>query len=201
MSMRPVTLDHALPQQTGRWLPRALLAVGILAALGLAGAIRQVSVQASALENDALRLQHPQPAGSARAGTEPAAQQEEIVAVQAAMAELALPWESLFKALEQTRNPRVRLVEMTPDPKQHKLRISAEAAASGDMLDYVKVLGRQPMLKDVLLLAHTREEEKVRFDVEAVWEAQAMAVDAHSPLPQAEEGNVEGAAMPEERAR
>lgn len=170
--MQVIKLNHAQVQQHSLWMARVLLIVGALATVGLGAAIHKLNALTSVLEADASHLRHPQSAG-VQPRMEAALQREEIAAAQVAMAELALPWEPLFKILEQTRSPRVKLLGMEPDPKRGKLRITAEANEAQDMLDYVLTLGRQPMLQDVFLLHHERGEGDaagIRFAVEAVWD-------------------------------
>lgn len=140
--------------------------------MALGVAVHQVNTQTAALEASADKLRQPHQI-STQPQAQAALQREEIAAAQVAMAELALPWEPLFKALEQTRNPRVKLVGMEPDPKRGKLRITAEANETQDMLDYVLTLSQQPVLRDVFLLHHERAEgdnDGIRFAVEAVWD-------------------------------
>lgn len=168
MSMRAVYLNHAMPQDTLSWRGAALLLAGVVLCVLVLLALQQADAQVETLEADASRLQHPDQ--STRHASSPALPREEISAVQAAMAELALPWEALFTALEQTRSPQVKLLSIEPNAKQHKLRITAQAPESQAMLDYVQLLEQQAMLKDVLLRQHERDETGVSFTVDAVWE-------------------------------
>lgn len=173
MSMQPVKLNHARMQHHRPWLAEVLLVAGFLAATGLGVALHQVNTKMEAIEADAIRLRHP-PQARMQPKTESALQRAEIVATQVAMKELMLPWEPLFQALESARAPQVKLLALEPDPRKHKLLISAAAPETQDILDYVLALGRQPMLKDVFLLRQEREEDgSFLFSIQAVWDAKS----------------------------
>lgn len=168
MSMRAIYLNHAIPQEARSWRGMLLLVTGVVLCGVVLLAIQKINVQVETLEADASRFQHPEQSSRHQPGT--ALPKEEISAVQAAMAELALPWEALFTALEQTRTPRVKLLSIEPNAKQHKLRITAQAPEMQDMLGYVQLLEQQPMLKDVLLRQHERDDGGISFVIDAVWE-------------------------------
>lgn len=168
MKMRAIYLNHADSQLPSHWRGMVLLGIGGLLCMLVLLALQQTDAQVETLEADASRFQHP---GQSRSSTSTAAvPREEMGAVQAAMAELALPWEALFTALEQTRTPRVKLLSIEPNAKQHKLHLTAQAAEAQDMLDYVRLLEQQPMLKNVLLRQHERDEAGVSFTIDAAWE-------------------------------
>lgn len=169
--MRKLILNHAALRRRSL-LAQVLLATGGVAAILVIAAISQVSARTEALESDADRLRHPlqRPAITE---DERKHEQAEIASAQSAMVELSLPWEPLFQAVEGMRMPKVRLLAMEPDPRQRKVRITAEAPSSAQMLAYVQALSRQPMLKDVFLLRQERNDDgRQVFSVEAIWEMQ-----------------------------
>ncbi|WP_131800995.1 hypothetical protein [Methylobacillus sp. MM3] len=169
MSMRAVELNHACAPKHDPWPARALLVAGCLASIGLGMALHDIDAKTAMLEADASRLRHPRQE-TRQSEAEAALQRTEIAAVQTAMAELALPWEQLFRALESTRTPRVKLLAMEPNPRQRKLRISAAASDTQDILDYIQALDRQSMLEDVFLLRQERDDDgNFIFSVDAVW--------------------------------
>ncbi len=169
--MRRVWLDHAAPQKHPGARARWLVGSGGLAALLIVLAMHQVHARSEALEADASRLRSPYRQASA-ARPETAVQQAEMMAARHAMAELALPWEALFRALERSRSEDVQLLSVDPDAKRHRVRLSAEATEADAMLAYIRQLDQQPMLRKVLLLQHERgdaSEGKLRFTIEAEW--------------------------------
>jgi hypothetical protein len=169
MSMRAVKLNHACAPKHNPWPARALLVTGCLVAAGLGVAIHDVDTKMAMVDADAGRLHHPRQE-TRQSEAEAALQRTEMATVQKAMAELALPWELLFRALESTRTPQVRLLAIEPNPRQRKLRISATASDTQDILDYLQALDRQPMLKDVFLLRQERGDDgNFIFSVDAVW--------------------------------
>ena len=169
MSMRAVKLNHACAPKHNPWLARALLAAGCLASIGMSMAMHDVNTKAAMLEADASRLRHPRQE-IRQSEAEAALQRTEMATVQKTMTELALPWEPLFQALESTHTPHVKLLAMEPNPRQLKLRISAAASETQDILDYIQALDRQPMLKDVFLLRQERDDDgNFIFSVDAVW--------------------------------
>jgi len=144
--MQTLRLDHGQPIHHQAPISRVLLLLGATAALVAFMALQDI--------NDKTQ------------------KRDEILAVKGVMAELALPWQPLFKTLESLSTPDIKLLAVEPNPKQHKVRITAESSDIGLMLDYVQKLARQPVLKDVFLLTHEHTEGgamPIRFVVEAAW--------------------------------
>lgn len=153
-------------------MARLLLGVGIVSILLLVIAVYYVNTRMVLLQTDASQLR--QPRNTAANPTDIAMRKEEMLAVQAAMAELALPWDSLFAALEGIEAPGVKLLAVEPDSRQGKLRITAEAAETGEIVEYVQALDTQPMLQEVFLLRQERKEAgPYVFNIEAVWQAKS----------------------------
>ncbi len=172
--LRRIELNHAHPAKSISWEGVTLLLTGAIATAALMLAAQQIDARISVLETDADHLQHPYTSSGLKTQAKgSSAKNEEIKAVQAGMAELSLPWEPLFKALENSNTQKVKLLAMEPDARQHRLRVTAEAAEPQDMLDYVQTLSQQPMLKDVFLLSNERdsggEKPSIRFVVTAEW--------------------------------
>ena len=172
--LQRIYLNHAsAPRQHNR-LGIGLLLGGIAAAFALFLVLQQLDLRQSLLEQDMLRLRQPQAGQAMRLdGKENAARRDEIAAVQAVMAELALPWQPLFTTLESLNLPEVKLLAVEPNPKRHKLRMTAEATDAGHMLAYVDRLNEAPILGDVFLLSHEYKTDgsplPIRFVVEAAW--------------------------------
>jgi hypothetical protein len=101
--------------------------------------------------------------------------------VVAAVAELGVPWESMFHALEQTRTDAqgkrrvdpVLLEAIEPDARDGTVRLTAQAPRFNDATHYVERLMQHPPLADVIMVSHqvgaTPSPGTVRFVVVARW--------------------------------
>jgi hypothetical protein len=172
--LQRIYLNHAFASRQHNPLAIGLLLTGMVAAVALFLFLQQLDRRQSLLEEDMLRLRQPQASQTMHLdGKENAGKREEIAAVQAVLAELALPWQPLFTALEKRNLPEVKLLAVEPHPKRHKLRMTAEAQDVGYMLDYVDSLHGAPILGDVFLLSHEYKTDggpmPIRFVVEAAW--------------------------------
>ncbi|MCB5183832.1 hypothetical protein LG201_01280 [Methylobacillus gramineus] len=166
-----VSLNHAQTDDHRNTWGLALLIIGSLSVVILLVSLQKISQRNSVLELDINQMQQPA-RGVKLSGKESKTKLEEIVAVKSVMEELSLPWQSLFTGLESLSSPDIKLVSVEPNPKQHKLRITAETSDVAIMFGYVKNLGNTPIFNDVLLLTHEYHADStmpVRFVVEAIW--------------------------------
>lgn len=172
--LQRIHLNHASAPRQHNPLGIGLLLIGGIAAVAVFLVLQQLGAREAALEADMLHLRQPQAGRAIRLdGKENAALREETAAAQAVLNALALPWQPLFTALERLNLPEVRLLAVEPNPERRKVRITAEAASVGDMLDYVGSLGEVPMFGDVFLMSHEHETGAAmpfRFVVEAAWQ-------------------------------
>ena len=172
--LQRIYLNHATAPRQHNPFGIGLLLAGAVAAVAVFLILQQLGTREAALEADMLRLRQPQTGHTIRLdGKENAARREETAAVQAVLDELALPWQPLFTALERLNLPEVRVLAVEPNAERRKVRITAEAASVGDMLDYVASLGDAPMFSDVFLMSHEHETGAAmpfRFVVEAAWQ-------------------------------
>ncbi|PKO25953.1 MAG: hypothetical protein CVU35_01515 [Betaproteobacteria bacterium HGW-Betaproteobacteria-8] len=167
-----IRLNHTGARRFENSLAYALLFMGIAIAVVLFIAMQTLNQQNAALIRNINQLQQPGAVNQKVNAVVSAGKQEEIAAVRNVMAELSMPWEPLFRALETLNIPDIKLVAVEPNPRQHKLRLTAEASDTGTMLLYVERMSRQPIFKDVLLLMHeqtTNGMMPIRFVVEAAW--------------------------------
>jgi len=97
----------------------------------------------------------------------------DIAAVNAAIAEIVLPWNAIFKILEATKSDAVKLLAVEPSIKKQTLRITALALDVDSMMAYVDSLIQQKMLKNVALVsqesAEVNGQPAVHFVVETAW--------------------------------
>lgn len=168
--MRPADLDFV--RRSPRWPGWAVLALGVALGADTGVRVREASAalaQANA-PADAART-----AGRPRQAADPATQQEWL-AVQRALADLALPWEALFASLEASLGPNVALLSIDPDPAREVLRMGGEARDFAALLDFVERLQVTPALADVHLLSHEIRtdvaQRPYRFLLAARWRTQ-----------------------------
>jgi len=176
MSVRKVVLNHAVSRDRQVLAGWILLAMGVIAMCLVLYQLRQLGTETRELESELASLQHPQviPRSKALPASELAGKREELAAVSKVMQELVLPWEPLFTALENSRLPQIRLVTVEPNPRQHRLRLTLESENQEAMLEYVRILGQLPMLKEAVLQTHEQSHDgramPITFVVEAIWQ-------------------------------
>jgi Tfp pilus assembly protein PilN len=156
------------------WTSVTAATVGILL---LAATLAQVSVlvdELSALESKHTQLA--QRLDQQRASTvKPMAviAKPQAEAINRVIGKWNVPWPSLLNALEAATPATVALLSIEPDPKKQRLRGTAEAKNTSDMLDYLRRLKAQPLLHQVGLVRHEINEQDpnrpVRFQFEAQW--------------------------------
>ena len=78
----------------------------------------------------------------------------QIAAINEAVRHLNLPWRDLFDAIEAATPPEIALLALDPDPEHQLLRLTAEAASSEAILDYVVNLKQQPVFSAVSIKRH-----------------------------------------------
>ena len=171
--MKPVRIDFsgtAVPASAWTML---VFAAGVAACIGAAWRVSNFSLHESRVAADvaraqaALQVRLPPPAAPVMIAD------GRVAAINGAIAELNLPWQALFTSLEQIKPNNIALLGLEPNGPKHVLRISAEAKQAEDMLDFVRLLRRQPPFIDALLVKHETYAQDpnrpLRFAVEAVW--------------------------------
>jgi len=88
--------------------------------------------------------------------------------------ELRLPWNDLFRAVEESADPAVALLAVEPDVQRSALRVTGEAKNKDAMLRYVRRLGAQKPVVRAMLESHIERREAgrapVQFTLVAYWE-------------------------------
>lgn len=172
--VKKIELDYLRDGSGLAGVGRILLAIGVILAIAATMYYGQLRRQAAAIETDMAQLQGGDERSS-RQQSEWAAGEKtgEVEAVQAAMGRMTLPWEDLFQALEKVDVETIRLIAIEPDAQKGGVRITAEADLLDDMLNYVRDLGRQAVLRDVFVVSHeVRDEDPdvpIRFTLTANW--------------------------------
>ena len=177
--MKRIRLDFA-PPSLRRTLLRApvlsrVLALGALALCALA-LVQVLDYREAREEVDAQLAALRARAGAPVAAPVPRAAPvgaQEAAAVNAAVAQLNLPWRALHDAVRAGTPPNIALLALEPDARKHVLRISAEAKNSEDMLAYVAALGKEEWFGSVTLVRHEVVEQDpnrpLRFQLDAGW--------------------------------
>ncbi|MDH5538356.1 MAG: PilN domain-containing protein [Rhizobacter sp.] len=166
--MRRLELDLAATRR------RSILPwVALLAALALAADATHRHAELAALLGEAQsRLQRreaaPQRPVVLDAGTARDFRQAEQV-----IGRLALPWDALFRAVEDAADERVALMTIEPDAQKGEVRLGGEAADYDAVIGYIERLGAPGLLVGAHLLRHELREDQpgqpVRFTVVARW--------------------------------
>lgn len=164
---------HRVP--TWAWLAgMAGVVLCVTAACAGSAALERQRVREAQLQRAQLRvaagMQAPEPV--AQVPVAPA----QAAAVNAAIAQLNLPWRDLQDALATATPPSVALLALEPDARKQLLKITAETRSSDAMIEYVAQLKQQELFgAGVQLLRHEINEldpsKPLRFQIEAHWSA------------------------------
>lgn len=102
-----------------------------------------------------------------------ASEAEAMEGARAVVGHLVGPWGKLFRTLEAIEAPDVALLALTPDIRNRKIRIYAEARSFSAMLSYYRALEHSRAFGDVVLVEHEIQysdaQRPVRFSMTAVW--------------------------------
>lgn len=171
--MRAVQLDFLQAARRPSGGGVVLLAAGVVAAFIVLSHHADLKSETLRLESQAAKLERRARGLAPIAPQVDELLQQEIRGVNEVIDQLALPWDRLFRAVEDAANDRVALRGIAPDAKAGTVQISAETADPQAMFDYVKRLEQQSGLSQVYLLQHQRERRNtvrpVRFLVSASW--------------------------------
>jgi len=149
------------------WPGRLLLALALAFCLDLAISYREAG--------SALRLNEAKIARAQAGNGAPAKQvsPEEVAAVRETVERLAMPWDTLFAALEAAATDQVALLGIEPDPKAGTVVISGDSKDYLAALTYVLNLSRAEALTRVQLVRHETKSDdpraSVSFAVSAAW--------------------------------
>jgi Tfp pilus assembly protein PilN len=87
----------------------------------------------------------------------------------------AMPWDALFRDIEEATDKNVGLLSIQPEPANRVLRIEGEARDLESLTAYIARLEERPSLRNVHLVTHELRNEagqrSVRFGVNATWAA------------------------------
>jgi Tfp pilus assembly protein PilN len=166
--MHPLNIDFCRTRKAPRWIAPVLM----LVALGFCGdvAFSFLKERSSYLKNEraiaALDPRSYKPVRNASA--------EEIAAAKETVQRLAMPWDSLFRALESAASDQVALLGIQPDPKTGTVLISGDSKDYLAVLTYVLNLSRSEALQKVQLARHEMKQDQAKvvgFSISATWAA------------------------------
>lgn len=164
--MQPIHIDYCRTRKAPRWIAPLLM----LVALGFAGdvGVSFFKVHQQVKRNEvALAKLDPRSYKPARN-----ASAEEIAAAKETVQRLAMPWDSLFRALESAASDQVALLGIQPDPKTGTVLISGDSKDYLAVLTYVLNLSRSDALQKVQLARHEMKQDQAKvvgFSISATW--------------------------------
>lgn len=89
------------------------------------------------------------------------------------LAQITIPWDSLFQAVEWSSGKNIALLTIEPDAEKHQVKISGEAKNISALWDYMEHLAAQDAFSRVVLRSHQVErrelENPVRFVLLVEW--------------------------------
>jgi Tfp pilus assembly protein PilN len=172
--MRPLRLDYQRSHASSRAAGMALLAAAVALSFMLYTGYSDLSAEAELAADKLARLEKlsgRKPATRATGAADLSAQ--EMKRAGEVLERLALPWDTLFKAVESSAGEHVALLSIQPDEKRGSVSIGGEARNVDAMLEYVRRLQQSGTLRNVHLVNHQVEVQDaqmpVRFLVVATW--------------------------------
>lgn len=174
--MRALTLDYARPARAPLWLGVLVLAAGVVMAGWAAAQYWKVSEEVAIVEQGVRTLERraaKAPRQLPRERRDSRESQRALAQARAVWERLERPWPQLFRAIESAGHTHVALLRIEPDGAKGLVRITAEASALGDMLEYVRGLERTGVVTQVHVMDHEVQQRlpghPVRFAVSASW--------------------------------
>lgn len=168
--MRPLRLDFVREHAQA---PPAALASLVVGALALGAALWSYSAARFQHESLTATVNVAQPADSAPALDDARRRAREAEAKRAAavLANLTVPWPSLFGALESVAGNGVVLTGLQPEAEARRVRITGEARRFEDIPVYARRLQETRTFANVLILAHDTRDNRISFTLQADWVA------------------------------
>ncbi len=167
-------INFAVPQGavrthagTAGWV---LLAVAILSAAGLV--VLDIAVSQQIADAQAHIESARRGAGLATQSRRTVSKEtaDEVAAVNRAARRLAIPWPSLFQALEAATSERIVILALQPNALQREVRVLGEADDFAAITEFLAALGSQQPLQRARLTSHEiRAGGQVQFDIIAEW--------------------------------
>lgn len=127
-----------------------------------------LDIEAIEMRSDRLRRAEVSAPREAPVASESLAAQ--VRAVNRAIERLAVPWSSLFKALEAAKTDRIFILTLQPNVQRREVRIVGEAAEFAAITEYVNALSAANGVHDARLATHElRADGQIYFEILAAW--------------------------------
>jgi Tfp pilus assembly protein PilN len=171
-----IQLDFLHPTGRGSPIARLLLAAGVLAALAVLTHQRQVSIEVRSRESQLEEMRgmsrRALPAITGRE-SDNAETRDQIKKANLVLAQMNVPWEGLFAAIESAEDGNVALLAVQPDVRGRGLLIGGQARSLPAVLNYMARLQRSERLRNVVLATHEIKAKEpgqpVEFSLLANW--------------------------------
>lgn len=177
-----LAFDFLRPQRPlrapSRLLGGALLVAGLLALLAAMDRYQGVLADADALEARVARLRARQDQAQATAARPLApALQAGLRQAGLAAAQLAVPWEQLWRAIEACRGDDIALLAVALDPARGEIGLTGEARSFPVLSAFADALAGHGAFERVTLTQHKLSDGAppvvVRFELRLAWRAPA----------------------------
>ena len=162
--LRRIDFDYAVRRSRSGWV---LLGTGALAAIAVAVVYAGLAEQSAQWEQVTQKAAH-RSAASAAARDNPDDRRRFLVQVEAAnevIGRLSLPWNELFRSIEDSATDTVALLSVQPQPQQHLVTLNGEAKSYADVLEYMQRLDSSGAFTHTRLLSHKVKREDPRHPV------------------------------------
>ena len=171
--MRPLKLDFLHATRPPAWLGAALLGVGLVCSLAVAGEYWRVTAERQHLEAqqaDTARLLRRETPRLRQPMGDPNLMAKEVEQARLILADLSRPWDAMFGELEGVASDHVALLGVQPSKSGDEVRLRGEARNYDDLLDYITRLENTERFGEVLLASHEEQKDGgVRFALVARW--------------------------------
>lgn len=173
---RRLHLDFLRPYPRRTLLGAGLLVAGLATTTAVILEYRSAAAEASRLEAsvaDARRMARRELPRLRETGLDARALAEEVRNANVVLAQLTVPWDALFREIEQAGGEGVALLAIQPDAANGAVRIGGEARRFEDVLAYIGRLETRDALANVFLVSHELRQggprRPVAFTLVAQW--------------------------------
>jgi len=171
----PLELDHFARGARGTGAGWMLLAAALSVAAALGAWQSGLHRELDALEAQASGAERDGQVRKVASAMDPRRLEDAHQRARRIALELRLPWNDLFRAVEQSADPGVALLAVEPDVQRSALRVTGEAKDKDAMLRYVRRLAGQKRIVRAMLESHVEQRAAgrapVQFTLVAFWES------------------------------
>ncbi|MBI3771682.1 MAG: hypothetical protein HY272_03170 [Gammaproteobacteria bacterium] len=176
MTLRALRINYATDAMQPTQVGMLTLAIGAIFALSVSIYLVHLSREVTSWE---ARLESASYRKDSLANTkhlDPAQEKQlahELGRANEMVAQLSMPWNDIFSAIESAQTKSMALLSVEPDSDKGSVLITAEAATLNDVLHYARRLKNTELFTDAYLTDHTivtaHPERPVRFSVATTW--------------------------------